>query len=121
MKLLLDSCVGGVVYNALVNRGFDVVHVSDGGDDHGDEIILERALQQERVLITLDKDFGTLAVHQRKPHVGIVRLVGLSIEEQAVVLLYVLDMFKGDLAERSLVTVDRSRVRIRKAHEDEHN
>ncbi|MCS7003085.1 MAG: DUF5615 family PIN-like protein [Gammaproteobacteria bacterium] len=34
------------------------------------------ALDERRVLVTLDKDFGALAVVFGKPHCGIVRLGG---------------------------------------------
>jgi hypothetical protein len=46
--------------------------------------ILARAHQEGRILVTLDKDFGELAVVRKQPHSGIVRLVGFGAREQAM-------------------------------------
>ena len=48
--------------------------------DPGDEEILRRAHQESRVLVTLDKDFGELAIVRGQVHSGIVRLVALSAQ-----------------------------------------
>ncbi|MFO0796115.1 MAG: DUF5615 family PIN-like protein [Gemmataceae bacterium] len=73
MKLLLDTCIWGGVKELLLTAGFDVLWVGDATADPGDEAILRIAHQQQRVLVTLDKDFGELAVVRGRPHHGIVR------------------------------------------------
>ena len=62
MKLLLDACVWGKAREELRAAGHDVIHAGDWPEDPGDEEILRRADQERRVLVTLDKDFGALAV-----------------------------------------------------------
>jgi hypothetical protein len=42
--------------------GHDVIWAGDWSDDPGDEAILARASEERRVLVTLDKDFGELAI-----------------------------------------------------------
>ena len=44
---------------------------------------LSVALEQGRVAVTLDKDFGDLAVARGRSHAGIIRLVGLPARRQA--------------------------------------
>jgi len=39
-----------------------VVWAGDGNGDAGDDEILAQARHEERVLVTLDKDFGELAI-----------------------------------------------------------
>jgi predicted nuclease of predicted toxin-antitoxin system len=87
VKLLLDSCVWGGTLTRLRAAGHDVVWSGEWPADPGDEEILARALAEGRVLVTLDKDFGELAVVRELPHAGIVRLVGLSALQQAEVTL----------------------------------
>ena len=70
MKLLLDACVWGKAREDLLAAGHDVVHAADWPEDPGDEEILTRAYREGRVLITLDKDFGELAIVRGQPHVG---------------------------------------------------
>lgn len=78
MKLLLDTCVWGGAVGEMRAAGHDVVWSGDWQDDPGDEAILAKAHAQHRILVTLDKDFGELAIVRRQPHGGIVRLVDFS-------------------------------------------
>lgn len=75
--------------------------------------ILAMAYQQQRVLFTLDKDFGELAIAQKHPHFGIVRLVGLSISQQQQVTLKILLSYNLELQNKAILTADINRVRIR--------
>ena len=84
MKILLDTCIWGKVKLELINAGYDVVWSGDWQQDPGDEAILAIAFQEQRVLVTLDNDFGKLAVFRGLQHCGIVRLVNLSVRQQAV-------------------------------------
>jgi predicted nuclease of predicted toxin-antitoxin system len=62
MKILLDTCVWRGVKTELINTGYDVIWSGDWDKDPGDEAILERAYQEKRILVTLDRDFGELAI-----------------------------------------------------------
>lgn len=77
MKVLLDTCVARLVKAQLESVGHDVVWMGDEIDP-GDEAILTRAYAEGRVLITLDRDFGTLAVLHNRPHCGIIRLTKVN-------------------------------------------
>ena len=68
MKLLLDACVWGGARQELEAAGHDVVWAGEWPTDPGDEEILAHAHREGRVLVTLDKDFGELAVVYKIPH-----------------------------------------------------
>ena len=87
---LLDTCVWGGVRKTLSEAGHDVIWAGDWSSDPGDEEILLRAHRESRVLVTLDKDFGELAVVRGQAHSGIVRLVALSTAQQVEVCAAVL-------------------------------
>lgn len=70
MKLLVDSCVWKGAGTELAAAGHDVVWVGDWPADPGDEEILACALREARVVVTLDKDFGELAVAFGHEHAG---------------------------------------------------
>jgi predicted nuclease of predicted toxin-antitoxin system len=57
VKLLLDTCIWGGAVDALKAAGHDVIWAGDWPADPGDEEILALAYQENRILITLDKDF----------------------------------------------------------------
>ncbi len=113
MKVLLDTCVWGGVRTALTEAGHDVVWAGDWSVDPGDEEILQRARLDERVLVTLDKDFGELAIVRRVRHCGIVRLVSLSSAHQVEICNAVLAKYASELEAGAIVTAEIRRVRLR--------
>jgi len=113
VKLLLDACVWGGARRVLAEYGHDVVWVGSWIEDPGDEAILATANEQGRVLVTLDKDFGELAVVGRQQHVGIIRLVGMRAVDQAEACHAVLLRHGDVLAAGAIVTASPARWRIR--------
>lgn len=95
----------------LEAAGHDVVWSGDWPIDPGDEEILAR--EQGRVLVTLDKDFGELAVFRGTPHCGILRLVNISARQQAAVCLRVFAIHESELAAGAIITAEPGRLRIR--------
>lgn len=94
-------------------EGHDVIWAGDWSVDPGDDEVLRRAHAEGRVLITLDKDFVELAVVLRRPHAGIVRLVGFRAAEQARACSPVLSRFDVELTGGAIVTSTPDRLRIR--------
>ncbi len=117
MKVLLDTCVWGGAVNELRGAGHDVIWVGEWPKDPGDEEILETAEREGRILVTLDKDFGELAIVRNRAHCGIVRLVNLGAREQGRVCLRVLDLYGDDLLKGAIVTAEWARLRIRPPRE----
>jgi predicted nuclease of predicted toxin-antitoxin system len=113
MKLLLDTCISPRTRDQLAAAGHDVIWVGDRAVDPGDEAILEEARRSSRILITLDKDFGELAVIFGHEHAGIVRLVDIPIHQQANICSRTIERYCRDLEKGALVTVDPGRVRVR--------
>lgn len=62
--------IGKSVENWLRNAGYDVLALRDIDPGMPDEDILNLAVREERLLITMDKGFGELAYHLGKPHDG---------------------------------------------------
>jgi predicted nuclease of predicted toxin-antitoxin system len=113
MKVLLDTCVWGGTCATLQAAGHDVVWAGAWEEDPGDEEILTRAHGEGRILVTLDKDFGELAILHEQPHSGILRLVNMAARQQGAVCLQVLDQHAADLQAGAIITAERGRLRIR--------
>jgi predicted nuclease of predicted toxin-antitoxin system len=111
--LLLDKCVSPRTRTALAAAGHDVVWVGDWDSDPGDAAVLEAARAESRILVTLDKDFGEIAVAFGQPHCGIVRLVDIHPRNQASACEGVLARLGGELVAGAIVTMARGRVRVR--------
>ena len=117
MKVLLDTCVWGGARATLAEAGHDVEWTVDWEKDPGDEQILEYAATNAQVLVTLDKDFGELAIVHGKPHAGIIRLSGLRAQEQGPIAASVLKKYQEELTAGAIVTASTERIRIRLADE----
>ncbi len=111
--VLLDSCVWGGAKPVLQDAGYDTVWVRDFLNDPGDEAIIALAYQENRVLVTLDKDFGELAVMKNVPHRGIIRIVDFPAQDQGPVCVQLLQKYTEELRQSALITADRNRVRVR--------
>lgn len=74
MKFLVDVGVGKKVENWLKENGFDVLSVRDIDSRAKDSQILCWAVDQQRMIISMDKDFGELVYNSGKHHAGVLIL-----------------------------------------------
>jgi len=112
MRLLLDSCLSKFAVDALREKGHAIIWIPEEGIDPGDTEILNRAYQDDRVLVTADKDFGDLVFVFKEPHSAIIRLVNFKAKEQGQIILTVLDQFYEEMDKRPILTVDENRIRV---------
>jgi len=118
VRLLLDTCVWGKAADQLRDAGHDVVWVGDWSEDPGDDAILAFANSEERIVVTIDKDFGELAIHHGMPHHGIVRIVNFSARQHGQVCEAVLESYGVELLTGALATAEPGRIRIRMPNDD---
>jgi predicted nuclease of predicted toxin-antitoxin system len=115
MKLLLDSCVSPSIATELTAQGHEVTWVGHWPSDPGDNEILASALKEGRIVVTLDKDFGELAVAFGQAHSGIIRLVNFPLSKHASVCLGALKQHGAELMQGAIVTAEPGRLRLRPA------
>ena len=119
MKVLLDGCIANQAAVELKEAGHEVEHVASWDHDPGDEEILEHAWKEKQVVLTLDKDFGELAVLRERSHAGIIRLVGLRAGELGAFGAVALATYDSELQGGAIVTVSRSHVRVRHGEQEQ--
>lgn len=117
MRVLLDSCVSSALTEPLRAAGHDVVWVGDWSEDPGDAAVLDAAIAQGRALVTLDRDFGELAILRGTKHSGIVRIVDVRVRDQAARCIGVIESFENDLENGAIITIEPTRVRVRPGEE----
>ena len=115
MKVLLDSCIWPGARDSIAAAGHEVEWVGAWNADPGDEEILARAFSNQQVIVTLDKDFGELAVAFGRAQSGIIRLVDVRHTEQGALCVELLTLHDTELAQGAIVTAEPGRVRIRSA------
>ena len=74
MNFLADECCDAPLVKALRIDGHDVLYVIESLRGEPDEKILDRDFNENRILITEDKDFGELVYRLKLPARGIILL-----------------------------------------------
>ena len=74
MKIVVDVGVGKAVERWLASQNLDVVAVRDLDPGMADIAILALAAAEQRLVITMDKDFGELIVRSGQLHAGVLLL-----------------------------------------------
>ncbi len=114
MKFLIDVCIGRRFAKWLKELGYDVCEVRERSAKMEDSDILLWARFENRIVITADKDFGTLAVALGQPHAGIVRFPDVSLAERQSLMEELLKRHKEDLQKGLMITVSRNNIRVRR-------
>ncbi len=113
MRFVVDENMGPSVALWLATMGHNVVSVYSESRGISDDDIIQRSYEEDRILITCDKDFGDLVFRERRPHRGVV-LLRLEDERPAIivrVLTRLLDEYADRLGGR-FVVVTEDRVRF---------
>ena len=114
MKFLLDVCVASrSMHSMLTEGGHDVLSALEGNPKVTDEELLALATEEQRTIITEDKDFGELVFVRRLPHPCIVRLVEMPVVEKVAAMRELIESHPDAMHEKALIVVTRNRVRIR--------
>lgn len=115
MKFLLDRCAGRRLADWLREQGYDTVESRERGPDPGDATLLEWAATEERVLVTIDTDFGELLFVEQAPHCGLVRLPDVPAGKRIALMAQVLERYARELEARAIITVRGGRIRVSKS------
>lgn len=114
MKFLADEGVDRSIVEGLRKLGFDVWYVVEQQRSLDDEIILRKANDENRVLITRDKDFGELVYRMNQSHAGVIliRLEGYDTVKRAEIVCKHINQHLQQLAN-SFSVIQKGVIRIR--------
>ena len=117
MNFIVDNALSPVISREPRAAGYDAVHVLDYGmAAASDADILARAVAEQRIVISADTDFGTLAI-VGGPNVASIILFRRETNRrpgaQVMLLLNHLDGLAAVLEAGCIVVFDQGRVRIR--------
>lgn len=117
MRLLVDQNVAGRVAELLRAAGHDAVHVRERGLQRAeDDEILRVALQEQRVIISEDTDFGALLARSGSRAPSFILLRGadpLTADARASLIAATLPQIADELDAGCIAVLTRYRVRVR--------
>lgn len=105
MKFLADENIDQPVVEKLRSRGLDVSAVEEEAKGAEDREVLQKAIREERILVTFDDDFSDL----EKTHPGVIRIT--SVAEYGLIVSLVVDLadsFSKQDFENTVVEVSPS-------------
>ena len=113
MRFLVDECPGPSVAAWLISQGHEVYSVYNESPGMADKDVLSKACSEERIIITVDKDFGEMIFRERREHRGVIflRLSDERSFNKIAVLRNVLENYE-DKISRQFVTVTETRIRF---------
>lgn len=113
MRFLVDECTGPGVAKWLRNQKHEVFSIYDEARGMADDDVLAKAVSENWILITNDKDFGELVFRERRSHRGIIflRLGDERAANKISILLQLIENHPEKLAEQ-FVTVTETKVRF---------
>ena len=108
MKFLVDENLGSSVSKWLRQQGHDVQCIGTDFSGIDDTAVLNKAYQENRILITCDTDFGELVFKYQYAHSGIVllRMVNMDFDKTLRFLVNVLDQYRDALPNNFVVASD---------------
>lgn len=115
MRFLVDENTGVVVSRWLRSLGHEVFSVYEEARGTDDDTILQKAFDENWILITSDKDFGEKVYRRRQPHRGIIflRLEDERSANKVAVLQSLLESYSDQVADNFVVATEK-RVRFAK-------
>ncbi|MCE9645273.1 MAG: DUF5615 family PIN-like protein [Chloroflexi bacterium] len=116
MKFLADMGISPLVVDELRQKGYEAAHLRDEGLHRmTDGDILEKARQEESILLTHDLDFGELlaASGGNLPSVIIFRLKDMRAANITRHLFSVINQQSTALQKGAILSVTEQRVRVR--------
>jgi predicted nuclease of predicted toxin-antitoxin system len=113
MRLLVDECAGPHLAAWLRQQGHEVFSVYDEARGSSDDDLLKKAVDENWVLVTLDRDFSERIFRDGMPHRGIVflRLNDQRSGNKIAVMQRLLEAYPDRLTDQ-FVVVSETSVRI---------
>lgn len=112
MRFLVDRCAGRRLAEWLHANEHDVVEARQLGPDPGDLALLQRAAREQRILVTIDTDFGALVFVENISHCGIVRLPDVTAEKRIALFKELFSRHVEDLQSGAMITIRGNRIRV---------
>jgi predicted nuclease of predicted toxin-antitoxin system len=112
VKFFVDRCAGRRLADWLRQNGHDVLESRELGPDPGDRTLLEIAAREQRILITIDTDFGGFIFQEGMAHAGMVRLPDVPADKRIAIFSELFARHAIDLESRTIITVRGNRIRV---------
>ena len=115
LRFLVDVGVGMGIEKYLRKEGYDTKAVREIDSRMEDEEIIRTAVRENRMVVTMDKDFGELVYHASMRHCGVLllRLENATGPEKLQVVKHIMKNY-GSQIKDCFCVFQNDKLRIRK-------
>jgi len=115
LRFLIDVGVGKGIERYLQGEGYDTKAVRDIDPRMEDEEIIRTAVSENRMVITMDKDFGVLVYHSSMEHSGVLllRLEDATGTEKLQIVKHIMQNY-SDRIKNCFCVFQDDKLRIKK-------
>jgi predicted nuclease of predicted toxin-antitoxin system len=116
LRFLLDMGISARVTTWLKENGYDAIHLTDEAlHTLSDIAIIEKAIQEDRIILTADMDFGHLLATNKSYIVSVIQFRVTNFKADNIIdkLTLVFEKITIDLETQFLITVEDNRIRYR--------
>jgi predicted nuclease of predicted toxin-antitoxin system len=116
MRFLADEGVDAAIVSAIRSDGHDVRWMAEELEGSTDDVVLDSAARDARILITEDKDFGELVFRQRLHHRGVVlvRVDGIANDRKGRIVAQAIREYEAQFTG-AFTVIQHATIRIRGA------
>lgn len=116
MKFLADMPISPKTVSYVRSLGHDIYRISEKGLPKAkDSEIVDRAIKEQRIILTMDLDFSAIIAKSQKstPSAIIFRLSDESYENINILLKDILPRVENEILKGAIVIIEDDRFRIR--------
>jgi predicted nuclease of predicted toxin-antitoxin system len=109
VRFLVDENGGLVLPNWLRSRGYEVFSVYESEQGIDDDEVIQKAFDENWILISSDKDFGNKVFRDRREHRGVIllRLENENSTNKIAVLEKLLTEYPEQLSNNFIVVAEK--------------
>lgn len=118
LKFLADESLEYSIVLWFRELSYDVISVAEDFPSVKDEKILKKAIQEDRIIITNDKDFGNLVFLNKLSHKGVI-LLRFRTEKVKTKIKFIKSFLKNysNKITNKFTVIDESKIRIRRSND----
>ena len=116
MRVLADECIDSFLIICLREAGHDVSAIVEGSPGTPDHTVLELSVDESRILVTEDYDFGELVIRFKRKAFGIVTIAPSVADDTSIEAFRLLVKRISELDVQligQLTTLEKNRTRQR--------
>ncbi|HEY8782186.1 MAG TPA: DUF5615 family PIN-like protein [Mucilaginibacter sp.] len=118
MRFLLDMGISYQVAQWLNSIGHDAIHLSNEGQHTlEDYLIVEKAIREDRTILTADMDFGQILAFTKSSSVSVIQFRLFDLSPGAIIskLNIIFDKFSEEMtADPVIITIQEHKMRLKK-------